>query len=235
MNACTLTADQTSSELLVTSPLTVTLPFFGIEDGVRVSMVSDSGASSAAPRTVVRPPLPPAAPPWRPGCRTRATRPPPGQAAASSVGAPCDGSPGEASHRAGPLGWLPVSGAEIPPLRIADVQRSVSVELDRIAPVLDPLGALFADAGHELSLVGGPVRDAMLGRRAQRPRLRHVRAPRRHRAAAARLGRPPSGTWAATSGPSAAARGTGRSRSRRTAPTATTRPRASRPWTSATP
>src|SRR6478752_3948887 len=48
MNACTLTADHTSSELLVTSPLTVTLPFFGIEDGVRVSMVSDSGASSAA-------------------------------------------------------------------------------------------------------------------------------------------------------------------------------------------
>ena len=57
-----------------------------------------------------------------------------------------------------------MSGAEVPPLRIADVQRSVSAELDRIAPVLDPLGALFADAGHELSLVGGPVRDAMLGR-----------------------------------------------------------------------
>ena len=39
-------------------------------------------------------------------CDTRthnegATRPPPGQAAASSVGAPCDGSPGEAPHRAG--------------------------------------------------------------------------------------------------------------------------------------
>jgi poly(A) polymerase len=57
-----------------------------------------------------------------------------------------------------------VSGAEVPPLRIADVQRSVSAELDRIAPVLDPLGALFADGGHELALVGGPVRDAMLGR-----------------------------------------------------------------------
>ena len=27
------------------------------------------------------------------------------------------------------------------------------------------LGALFAEAGHELALVGGPVRDAMLGRR----------------------------------------------------------------------
>src|SRR4029079_12787396 len=31
--------------------------------------------------------------------------------------------------------------------------------------VLDPLGRLFADAGYELALVGGPVRDAMLGRR----------------------------------------------------------------------
>ena len=40
----------------------------------------------------------------------------------------------------------------------------MSNELDRIAPVLEPLGVLFADAGHELALVGGPVRDAMLGR-----------------------------------------------------------------------
>ena len=31
--------------------------------------------------------------------------------------------------------------------------------------MLDPLGRLFADAGYELALVGGPVRDAMLGRR----------------------------------------------------------------------
>ncbi len=51
-----------------------------------------------------------------------------------------------------------------PPLQIADVQRAVSAELDRIAPVIDELGRLFEDAGHELALVGGPVRDAMLGR-----------------------------------------------------------------------
>ena len=31
------------------------------------------------------------------------------------------------------------------------------------APVVDRLGALFADAGHELHLVGGSVRDALLG------------------------------------------------------------------------
>src|SRR5918997_1879246 len=31
------------------------------------------------------------------------------------------------------------------------------------APVVDRLGALFADAGHELHLVGGSIRDALLG------------------------------------------------------------------------
>jgi poly(A) polymerase len=58
-----------------------------------------------------------------------------------------------------------VSEAPLPPLQIADVQRSVTAELDRIAPVIDDLGERFATAGHELALVGGPVRDAMLGRR----------------------------------------------------------------------
>jgi poly(A) polymerase len=48
---------------------------------------------------------------------------------------------------------------------MADVQRSVAAELDRIAPVIDELGRRFSEAGHELALVGGPVRDAMLGRR----------------------------------------------------------------------
>jgi len=51
------------------------------------------------------------------------------------------------------------------PLRLVDVQAAVAAELDRIAPVIDDLGARFAAAGHELALVGGPVRDAMLGRR----------------------------------------------------------------------
>ena len=41
----------------------------------------------------------------------------------------------------------------------------MAAELDRIAPVVDELGRRFAEAGHELALVGGPVRDAMLGRR----------------------------------------------------------------------
>jgi len=57
---------------------------------------------------------------------------------------------------------LPASGE---PLRLVDVQAAVAAELDRIGPVLNDLGRIFADAGHELALVGGPVRDAMLGRR----------------------------------------------------------------------
>ena len=37
-------------------------------------------------------------------------------------------------------------------------------ELARVAEVTDPLGERFAAAGEELALVGGPVRDAMIGR-----------------------------------------------------------------------
>ncbi len=62
------------------------------------------------------------------------------------------------------LDWLLVPDAPLPPLRMTDVQRSVADELDRIAPLIDELGRRFRDAGHELALVGGPVRDAMLGR-----------------------------------------------------------------------
>jgi poly(A) polymerase len=49
-------------------------------------------------------------------------------------------------------------------VQLADAQRDVAAELDRIAPVIDELGRRFTAAGHELALVGGPVRDAMLGR-----------------------------------------------------------------------
>ncbi len=49
-------------------------------------------------------------------------------------------------------------------LSMVEVQRRVDEELARLAPVLDDLGSRFGDAGHELHLVGGPVRDAMLGR-----------------------------------------------------------------------
>ena len=47
--------------------------------------------------------------------------------------------------------------------RLSAAQSNAVAELMRIAPVADELGALFAAAGHELYLVGGSVRDAMLG------------------------------------------------------------------------
>jgi poly(A) polymerase len=52
-----------------------------------------------------------------------------------------------------------------PPLDMAAAQQAVTDELARIAVVTAELGELFTAAGHELALVGGPVRDAMLGRR----------------------------------------------------------------------
>lgn len=41
---------------------------------------------------------------------------------------------------------------------------AAAVSLHRLADITEPLGTLFADAGHELYLVGGSVRDAVLGR-----------------------------------------------------------------------
>jgi poly(A) polymerase len=45
-----------------------------------------------------------------------------------------------------------------------DHQAAVSELLRRVTPLADEIGRRFADAGHELALVGGPVRDALLGR-----------------------------------------------------------------------
>jgi poly(A) polymerase len=50
------------------------------------------------------------------------------------------------------------------PVRMSEVQETALRELLRIAPVIDELGARFTAAGEEIALVGGPVRDAMLGR-----------------------------------------------------------------------
>ncbi|RZT14731.1 poly(A) polymerase [Kribbella sp. VKM Ac-2569] len=43
-------------------------------------------------------------------------------------------------------------------------QRRAVQALLELAPVVDELGHRFADAGHEIALVGGPVRDILLGR-----------------------------------------------------------------------
>jgi len=50
---------------------------------------------------------------------------------------------------------------------LSAAQRRLIAELLRIAPVADELGERFATAGHELALVGGSVRDALLGRLGQ--------------------------------------------------------------------
>ncbi len=47
---------------------------------------------------------------------------------------------------------------------MSEVQSQAVRELLRLAPVIDELGARFTAAGEQIALVGGPVRDAMLGR-----------------------------------------------------------------------
>ncbi len=62
-----------------------------------------------------------------------------------------------------PTDPAPPQGADAP-LSMAEVQERATRELARVGEVIEPLGARFAEAGEELALVGGPVRDAMLGR-----------------------------------------------------------------------
>ena len=50
------------------------------------------------------------------------------------------------------------------PSRLTQAQRRAVAELLRVSPVADELGRRFQKAGHELHLVGGSVRDALLGR-----------------------------------------------------------------------
>ncbi len=52
----------------------------------------------------------------------------------------------------------------MPPSTDAELLATAQVELNRHGEVLREIGRLFADAGHELYLVGGSVRDALLGR-----------------------------------------------------------------------
>ena len=46
---------------------------------------------------------------------------------------------------------------------LTQAQRNAVSELLRVSPVIDDLAARFDKAGHRLYLVGGSVRDAMLG------------------------------------------------------------------------
>ena len=56
------------------------------------------------------------------------------------------------------------AGADAGPPVLADLQRAALERLTTLAPAAIELGEVFAAAGHELALVGGPVRDAFLGR-----------------------------------------------------------------------
>jgi poly(A) polymerase len=48
--------------------------------------------------------------------------------------------------------------------RLDDAQRTAVASMLQMSPVIDALGQRFVEAGHELALVGGSVRDALLGR-----------------------------------------------------------------------
>jgi poly(A) polymerase len=57
-----------------------------------------------------------------------------------------------------------LSPADEPSGGLSVLQRAAVGELLKVFPVADELGKRFAKAGHELHLVGGSVRDALLGR-----------------------------------------------------------------------
>jgi poly(A) polymerase len=63
-----------------------------------------------------------------------------------------------------PASATPPAGGAAAGAALAEAQRDALTELIRLAPVVDRLGELFAEAGHSLFLVGGSVRDALLGR-----------------------------------------------------------------------
>lgn len=71
------------------------------------------------------------------------------------------GSPRRAGHV--PFSVVP-NANEDNPSALSQVQRRAVSELLRVAPVADELGRRFQEAGFRLALVGGSVRDALLGR-----------------------------------------------------------------------
>src|SRR6185312_15340631 len=72
---------------------------------------------------------------------------------------------GGARRRPGHVPFSAVPNAnEDNPSALNQVQRRAVSELLRVSPVADDLARRFEDAGFSLALVGGSVRDALLGR-----------------------------------------------------------------------
>jgi len=60
--------------------------------------------------------------------------------------------------------WASTLPAVAPQPEAGSASQRAAAHLAPVAGLLADLGTLFADAGHELALVGGPVRDALMGR-----------------------------------------------------------------------
>src|SRR5450755_2934196 len=77
-------------------------------------------------------------------------------------------SPPSPVTRRNPATERPTAGAarraSPPGGRLTELQQAAVAEFLRVSPVSDELGARFAAAGHQLHLVGGSVRDALLSR-----------------------------------------------------------------------
>jgi len=68
------------------------------------------------------------------------------------------------SRSASPLGSSSEAGPPDPSRTLSAAQGRAVAELVRVSPIVVQLGERFASAGEELALVGGSVRDALLGR-----------------------------------------------------------------------
>ena len=108
----------------------------------------------------------------------------------------------------------------------AELLAAAAVALNRHADVLRELGAVFADAGHELYLVGGSVRDALLGRLGNDLDFTTDARPEQMQRMLRGPGPMRCGTPGSNSAPSASARTATAWRSPPSAPTPTTRCRA---------
>src|ERR1700750_1974956 len=65
----------------------------------------------------------------------------------------------------GKLPSMPVSDSTPVPQPTPEQRKAATALLRSLTPDARELGELFAKAGHELALVGGPVRDVFLGQR----------------------------------------------------------------------